>query len=64
MRGESNHFEILNMLQVQRLGADRAENYMDRKSMMKRVGQIISKYPEVHTDYVFGSFLERKIFGI
>jgi len=35
---------------------------MDRKSMMERVGQIISKYPEVQTAYVFGSFLEREDF--
>jgi predicted nucleotidyltransferase len=62
MRGESNHFEILNMLQVQRLVAGRAENFMDRKSMMERIGQIISKYPEVQTGYVFGSFLQREDF--
>ena len=35
---------------------------MDRKSMMERVAQIISKYPEVQTAYVFGSFLEREDF--
>jgi len=35
---------------------------MDRKSMMARIGQIISNYPEVLAAYVFGSFLERDDF--
>ncbi|MDD4448429.1 MAG: nucleotidyltransferase domain-containing protein, partial [Methanothrix sp.] len=42
--------------------AGRAENRMDRKSMMARIGQIVSSYPEVQTAYVFGSFLERDDF--
>jgi predicted nucleotidyltransferase len=40
----------------------RAENYMDCKLMIERIGQIMSKYPDVQTAYVFGSFLEREDF--
>ncbi|MDD4651867.1 MAG: nucleotidyltransferase domain-containing protein [Methanothrix sp.] len=32
---------------------------MDRKSMIARIGQMISNYPEVQTAYIFGSFLKR-----
>jgi predicted nucleotidyltransferase len=62
MRGESNLFEILFMSEVHRLWAGRAEKHMDRKSMMERIAQIISNYPEVQTAYVFGSFLQREDF--
>jgi predicted nucleotidyltransferase len=50
------------MSEVHRLYAGRAEKHMDRKSMMERIAQIISNYPEVQTAYVFGSFLEREDF--